>query len=226
MISKIFGVNKRVELRKKGENLRYKSTIQEMDKETFSVAVPSSLGQFLLLHQGEQVFVTLFGDRERFEFSTIVKGRHNKNIPLYILAMPTKIDRIQSRNFVRIPFALEVLYEKIDANDFDNLLNLNLSKKTLTKDISGGGCLLLINEKLKFGDLLCLKLKMPSFEEYGNKIEEKSILLIGQVTRRIYKDEAGFDGAGICFKRISEKDRESLIKFIFYRMREQAKLKR
>ena len=112
----------------------------------------------------------------------------------------------ERRKFVRLDLNVEVQWHKIAESSRAAADSVNVSK-----NISGGGICLMVNEPVVVGDTLKLDIALP---------ENKSIRAIGRVAwvdtfeiiggRREVKYEAGIE-----FVDISNVDREQIKKLVF-----------
>ncbi|WP_227767212.1 flagellar brake protein [Zhaonella formicivorans] len=213
-------VKRKVELVRENDPVTYKSMIQEVGQDSFAVDVPSYRGQALVLRPGETITVKITGEKEQFLFSTRVLGRKKEPIPLYYLAKPAEVQRIQLREYVRLKTVLEVCYKMLEVEELENLHMLNPSKRAFTVDISGGGVQLALEEELPVNKLLYLKIVLPGYEH-------QPIYAVGRVKRFLPAGEfQPKHYAGVHFEKIAERDRDVLICYIFEKMRKQRWLER
>lgn len=216
-LEKIIAPDRKVELKRLGDKEVYKTTIQNVTDQHFSVVLPRLYGEWFNVSPGEEIQVVVSGNHERFVFNTRVIIYQDQQVPFIVLEKPQESDikRIQLRSYVRIKAILEVSYQKVSESDLDNLEAITPSTLAYTVDISGGGVQLAVNEEMKQGDLLYLKINMP-----GDK--EEPIWALGSVRRFIPAGETKIKNlVGIKFERIAERDRDRLIKYIFDKMRKQ-----
>ncbi|MDS1029546.1 flagellar brake domain-containing protein [Bacillota bacterium LX-D] len=215
-LDNILVINRKVELSRIDENTIYKSLIQEVKDDSFAVAVPSCLGEYLILHPNELVNVMVLSDNERYGFVSKVLFRSRDQIPLYYLSNPKEVERIQLRNFVRIKTIFEVFYQEISSEDLDRLNQLKPQEKARVVDISGGGMQIAIDKKIPVNSLLYVHIPLAMDGDVHN------VFVVGKIVRFIPADEKRTHNlAGLGFEKITEKERELLIRFIFCKMREQ-----
>lgn len=216
-LEKIIAPDKKVELKRLEGKEVYRTSIQSVTDNHFTVLVPRLHGEWFIVSPGEEVQVVVSGNQERYVFNSRVIIYQDQQVPFLILEKPqvSDIKRIQLRSYVRIKAILEVCYQKVSEEDLDNLEAITPSTVAYTVDISGGGVQLAVKEEMEEGDLLYLKINMP-----GDK--EEPIWTLGSVRRFIPAGETNTKNlVGIKFEKIAERDRDRLIKYIFDKMRKQ-----
>ena len=109
----------------------------------------------------------------------------------------------ERRKFARMDFNTKVVWEKIDSNE--------PSGEFMSKDISGGGICLIVNNSIKVSDKLSIVLKLPSekrIEVKGNVVWVESFEILGEKRGKRYE-------AGVEFIEISDGKRDEIMKFAF-----------
>lgn len=196
---RIFKVNRRLSLgiQKKDETgqertVYYCSRIEMVRQNEIWIAAPQEKGILVPVGVGEWVEVYLVGDNEVFYFRCQVKDRAKKgNIAYLILPIPAEVVRKQRREYVRFNVALPVILKKEDK-----------TLKATTKNVSGGGMLVYLEEKvpLEVQEEVFFSLSMNGQDVMG-KAE-----LVRKEDPHLY---------GFRFTTISDKDREMIVKYIF-----------
>lgn len=216
-----FEINRRIEFVLK-DKYKAASLVQEVKDDALYVTIPLNEEGRKLLEIGDNVEVIYYDKRNVFGFMTRVVGRKTDNIPLYKIAKPIEIYKIQRRQLVRIEFTNGVEYiqypvnENINKSNLEKLFNEMKDKDEIksgfTVDLSGGGARLRTSQPLELDKKLILSIDLPSFH----------LILIGKVLRvdkALYNNKIVYHN-GIEFINISENDKEKIIEFIFVRMRE------
>ena len=214
-------VNQKVEINREDDLTIYKSSIQIVDEDSFAISVPYHKGEPLILRSGDIITVKVFTKKERYIFQTRVLGRKQDQIPLYILDYPERTERLQARDFVRVKVSLDVYYQVVTEETKNQDIHIETTHKAITVDLSGGGALLAVDEKIDEGQLLFLRFTV----KLKNK-EKKLIETFGKVVR--YDPPEGTRTKtliGVRFVNFDERDRDDLIMFLFERMRNQRKIK-
>ena len=224
----LFGLNKKekgvwktiqkgdiIKIRIKGTpQEKYYSKVVDAQEIFLSVETPI-IGTTLLELPGdlpvELEVYTPDGGRVRFNTKCIsqewVKDRIIK------FALPRALERIQLRAFYRLEVVLDVEYFLFTSKEKPPK-GLELRYPVflaLTKDVSEGGGLLIVDRALEKNNIMNLKIKLYD----GNVLRTR-----GKVLRVEDINVKGKYGAGVEFMYMSEDDRELLRKFIFLRSRE------
>ncbi|MBU1077768.1 MAG: PilZ domain-containing protein [Spirochaetes bacterium] len=104
---------------------------------------------------------------------------------------------MEKRKFQRVNSTFEVWYQTLDMEDLS-------FGKPITKNISGGGLLLILPEIEKVGMAIRLKFRLPLYDEVIN-IEGKVV--------RVKRLDVGLYDMGIEFTQIKSKDRDLITAF-------------
>lgn len=191
----------------------YKSIIQEVEEDGFSITVPLNNGEYLTPHVGEKLELMCYDDSGNvYKFNCKVKGRNtDNNIPLYILSEPYDVSIIQRRNYVRVKIVQMIQYLK-GSLEGENIDRLKFSPAILL-DLSGGGMRIKVNEKPSLGEKLLGELKYNGDEA-----------LIKAKIVRVEKTEDNKYICGVSFDDLDNITREKIIKMVFTIMRKQREL--
>lgn len=200
-----FMINNKVEII--WQDQQFSSNIQDFDEENIVIGIPILNGMYFPISRNEIIDVIYYVNDEAYKFTTKITGKKlENNIPQLILKYPTKIEKIQRREFVRIHISGDVRYKNY-VKDFNN----DFDKSGVMLDISGGGMRLLTHEDYPVGQKL----------EIEVILNEDKILVIGEVIR-VLKNEVGY----LCALKfdIIPGIQEKLIKDIFAIMRKKISL--
>ena len=110
----------------------------------------------------------------------------------------------EQRKFPRLNMSVTVYWEKV-ADD------TSPSASGVTRDISAGGISMILNDKVKVGDVLDLELNLADgkvIQTKGRIVWVETFNIIGS------KNEVGYEG-GIEFLEMSEETKKELGHFIF-----------
>lgn len=208
-------IRKKIMVSRKGEKQWFFSTVQDIrENGELFIEMPRQGERALVLYPGEAVDVRFSAEEASYIFSSPVLGKTVDRIPLFHLGPPENVQRIQQRNFVRFPVALEVFYalppEKNRRPQY---------KKALSVDLSGGGVRLAVDELLPEGTVLNLKFSLPL------KKGLKEIATAGKVVRRWAYETDGVVTYQVAveFQGITRTQQDYIVNFIFSRMAEQGR---
>lgn len=213
MTDKIFKINQRIEII--DNNKTYKSTIQDIIKDTILIGIPISDNGVYPLHTGEKVEYFVINRNEIFKCTSIVLGRKLDNkVNLIILSFPENIKKVQRREYFRLPIIMDIKYCVLSkGNTYSRIEDIpsgyfNKMADALTIDISGGGMKITTKEYLQKENQIVVSLNIPD----EIKIIASIIWCENDITSKNYK-------AAIKFAAIDERTRDKIIKFIFEKSR-------
>ncbi|MGL5820792.1 MAG: flagellar brake protein [Sarcina sp.] len=195
-------VNSRVEVEKDG--IAYKSKIQSLNSDSIYIDIPLYNKEFLLLHSGEVITVVSYGENGIvFEMECKVLGRAvDGKVRVYKLEKPTKIRKVQRRNFVRV--TITNFIKCVSGSELFDCILL---------DLSGGGMRVKTRKKLKLND------KFLAIISHNTTVAEVDCRVV-----RVEDKEDNYEVLGIEFTDIRNREREAVIKIVFEIMRKQMEL--
>jgi len=178
------------------------------------IAVPIFEGNYFPMHAGTVLNVYFIKNDNLYMFEASVTGRKTEgNISLIRIDLNGNISEIQRRQFFRFDCYVKIKYRRV--NSFNEEFNINIPyKSTKTRDLSGGGFCMVLEDKMDLGALLECQLELD---------ENRTVNFFGNVARvvKFYIDEEIRYDTGVSFTKIKFKDREAIINYIF---KEQRKL--
>ncbi|QCX32334.1 hypothetical protein FDN13_00725 [Caloramator sp. E03] len=201
-------------------DITYKSSIQDIKNEYILIGMPISGSKYMMIHIGSIIEYYIANEKEVFKCRSVVLGKtKEKNIQLAMLSFPEVIERVQRREYFRLPIVMDVKYFILPENRvYIDLADVPIGyfknlEKTVTIDISGGGVKIISKKSAKHNDFILLSIKVPD-----------EINVLCKVVRCDY-DEAGKNyKIALRYEKIDERLRDKIIKFIFDKLREQSKL--
>jgi len=223
-VSELFKVNAKMDIKREGERVYYKTSIQEISDEYIGIHIPSYRGKEMILMPGDYVNARVFLEDAQYVFNATVLGRKKDRVPLYMLSMPSNVKRVQMRDYVRIKVQLPVKYKVLEetrknaengADDEDKKF-----ENAYTVDISGGGVQLVVSKPVEVNQRLYLKFKICDLKNRDIEITAKARV----VRREQIFNERNKWSLGIAFEDISETQRDLIIAFVFRKLIEQRRL--
>lgn len=192
---------------------RYKSHFVEETAEGLIIAAPIVRGVALTPPQGTLLKVDYTGDAAAYAFESELVRLQSRAVALWVIAKPDTIQRMQRRTHVRLEVSLPVLYTILARPD-DPSPELSAQKnlsvyRGRTNDLSGGGSMLVIDQKLDSGTLIDLEIQLRPTE---------TINLMGEIVRIIRTEEKGAYTeywTGVKFLDVNEREMDMVITFIF-----------
>ncbi len=184
------------------------------DEENIVISAPLTEGNVFPL-QKNSLFIGYFLMKSNtytmdlFSFRGRVTGRfRSKNLVSLRVKILGKIEKVQRRLFFRIETTLEVRYNINIGEKEDNQKDW---KETLTRNISGGGICMLVEERLDLGAPV----------ECIIRLKDGSIPFKGIITRMDkYDIKSRFTyEAGVKITDIGESERENIVQYVFTEQR-------
>ena len=201
----LFRLNQRLEISvdgKHGQIKTYKSRVEEVHPDRLVVAMPMSHGAAVNLKSGEYFQARVIDGQLSYQFSSYFISRQLMPLPVWIVARPDSVVKVQQRSFVRMPMVLpaHVVIKGKQGEEPERL-------ETTTRDISGGGMELVLEKRLAYGTRIQVVMKLPGMG---------AVAAVGEVAR-INKplEEREIFWTGIRFVDIQERDRDTIIHYIF-----------
>lgn len=185
------------------------------DENTAVIAAPIFEGVIYPVRVGWNMYVYFQNRPDLFCFRAVVTGRGiNNNIAYLRIVIQSAIEKIQRRYFYRFDCSLPIKFQPIYPGK--GLEGEEPYKTSYTRDISGGGVCIKLEEKMDDKELIACELEL---------FEHKIISFTGRIVRfytreddEIYKYEMG-----VLFEEIDSQDNEAIIRYVF---EEQRKLRK
>jgi len=137
------------------------------------------------------------------EFTSSLISRQIESLPVWIIATPYNLKKIQQREFVRLNASLPVQIVEIINQEIAEDVVIT----AVTKDFSGGGMQLVLTQSWSIGTKLLVTIHYPDIGSINQKSEVVRVQQ-PQSDRKIY-------WVGIKFLEMNERDRSSITKLIF-----------
>ena len=193
-----------------GLTTRYSSRVENVDSATLTLVCPIKKRIPLYLPSDLSVNVWYWDSASMYTFRTTVIKSINDRIPQLLVKKPESIKKVQKREFVRIQCSINVklTYQSEDGQEQELLCR--------TRDISAGGMMLVVTKPISLSKDQNVSLQ---FELDKEKFKVTAAI--------IWNDwELDSDGIkrnmlGVKFIHLSEKNRQTIIKFVYQRQIEQ-----
>lgn len=204
------------------DEITYKSIVQDMNKDGLFISYPIHHNKPLLIHSGSVIEFFITTEKDIVKCKSIVLGKKKEeNINLLVLSLPEVIERVQRREYFRLPITMPIKYyglpkdrfykslRDVPSGYFSRLIN------SVSVDISGGGIKIVTNEIHNQGDYIIISINVP-----------QEINILCSVVRIEQSEEKNKYKLALKYEGIEEKTRDKIIQFIFNKLREQSKLLR
>ncbi|WP_281241473.1 flagellar brake protein [Sporomusa acidovorans] len=187
---------------------QYHSRVEDITIDHMVIAMPMSKAFPVLLQRGEVFFGRTVINGLAYEFTSSLLAKQMNPLPVWVIALPYNIKKIQQRAFVRIDAVLPVQFKEIIN---DEVLDETVS--AFTKDISGGGVQMVTERRWPIGTRMLVTIDYP---DIGPLTIKSEVVRVHQP-----QSELTVFWIGIRFAEINEKDRNTIIRFIFKKQLEQ-----
>ncbi|GEK57916.1 hypothetical protein CHL76_05905 [Marinococcus halophilus] len=190
--------------------VQYKSQLLDADENTFTIALPADqeTGKSISFQAGRAVHVWYVGeDSAVYSFRSTVLSRLKGQIPALIIKRPEKKEwqRVQRRNYVRVDTSVNAAVHG-SSRPFT----------TVTVNVSGGGCMLIVPPKAKLMEEEHVQITLAFPMEDGSM---QYLQCSAAVRRVLEKEERRPKRASMEFLEITEKERQAVIRYCFERQR-------
>ena len=182
----------------------YASSVQDINKKEIYIAIPIKETRTLLLFSNDQVDITFTADQARYLFTTEVIKRIQDNIPMYVLKRPAKYQRIQLREFVRVPLTLPVEYKLLKEHKEDRAV-----AQASSLDLSAGGMRFFAPDNLLKDDRMILEFTLPI------KDAPEYFKIAGVVVRVWDDEERKTHQVAVRFVNVTKKQVDSITGYLF-----------
>ncbi|WP_027307521.1 flagellar brake protein [Caloramator sp. ALD01] len=204
------------------DEVTYKSIVQDINKDGMCISYPIHHNKPLLIHSGSVIEFYVTTERDIVKCKSVVLGKkREENINLLVLSLPEVIERVQRREYFRLPITMPIRYyglpkdriytslRDVPSGYFSRLIN------SVSLDISGGGIKIVSNEIHNPGEYVIISINIP-----------QEINILCSVVRIENTEEKNKFKLALKYEGIEEKTRDKIIQFIFNKLREQSKLLR
>lgn len=208
---KLLTINKVIEVQRE-EDFRnnssktYSSRVEDINEKGIVIGTPIEKSVLVDLRPDSMVIIWYNLATASYALFCTVKARIYEPLPLTFLDWPHDIQKIQRRNYVRVPASLKIQFSTGEKDDKER----EIYHWALTGDISGGGLNFTTPIKLNKKEPLKIFLHLP---------DEEVIDLEGKIT---WVDNLNSNKyfIGLKFTKISEGIRDKIISYVFIRQRE------
>jgi c-di-GMP-binding flagellar brake protein YcgR len=213
-INKFINIGERVNLivqSNYGEH-QYVSKVDNINEDgTIDILIPISKNKIVYIKNDTVLKVVISREGAIFEFKGKIVNKLFGTIPLLKLMVVSDIQKIQRRNYFRLKSVKSIKVRKV----------VNLKEKLFDEyfdasmvDISGGGLAFNANTELDIADVIELSLDLNS----------NTINILGKIVR-VEKDDSKVKkyAYGINFEKITEIERNIIMRYIFEEQRKLAK---
>ena len=186
----------------------YFSRIEDVGKETIMITPPFRKGFYLPPRPGRKVAARVVAEKVPYFFETSLIRYVPEQLPMWELVKPTSFRKMQLRENVRLDISLKATLAPLDELDESKFI------KTVTKDISAGGAMVVLAKAIPIGENFIVSIVISP---------EWNLTARGEVVRLIPPhppQEKYFAGIKFKDKEIDDKLQKRIIQFIFFKQAE------
>ena len=178
---------------------KYRTRIEEVDEETFTVGTPMEQGELIPLREGTPVRLIFWDKVAAYGMVTTIVRREAVPISVLILELNDSVNKDQRRNYVRVQALFSLTFVTVTKT------GLSDQHKAMMLDLSGGGMKFMTDERVSNNDLIYTNVALPNGEL--------------QTPARVSRAEKTEDGkryiVSVEFQYNSERDRDRVIRCVF-----------
>ena len=180
----------------------YHSRIEDMTATNLVLAMPMIKSRPILLFPQDIFYGKIIYKYCVYQFKSQYVDKRFSPVPVWITTLPTEFTKIQQRSFVRVSAFIDCNIEIFDKEeDMKSVEKLS----AITRDISGGGAQITVNEDLSLGTLVRLSFPIPG----------DTIKVMCEVVRSTFQPEAKVYWLGLKYLDLSEANQRKLVRYIF-----------
>lgn len=209
-----------IEILEKGEyEGHYLSKIEDIENGKIHIGLPIEKGHIIPLRVGARININSVKKDGVYTFAGVVLSRYMKPYSNFVIEYPSKIHRLQRRNYVRITINAAVLFSVIEEKKETEKKeqteeNPPKIEKAVSLNLSGGGLYFISLKNMELGSKLKTTIVLP------NSTQLKDI--VAEIKRKESIGEKGKEkyNYGVEFTEINEKTRDYIITYLFDLQRE------
>lgn len=181
----------------------YRTRVEEVGERLLLVGAPFERGDLVPLHEGTRVKLIFWDESAVYSFEGKIMQRIAVPVPIFVLELPDTVDKVQRRNFVRVPALFPITFRMVTREGLSDLL------KATMIDLSGGGMRFTTKVRVEDRSLLYVQISLPTGE----------IQTPVRVIRVEKNEENNLYSVSTEFYEISERERDKIIRCVFEKQR-------
>lgn len=178
---------------------KYRSRIEEIGEKIVSIGAPYERGEVVPLREGTKIQITFWDETAAFSFEADIMQRVAVPVPIFILQLPDSVEKVQRRNYVRVPAVFPVAFQLVTRQGLSDI------KKAMMLDLSGGGMRFSTKELVENKSILYVHLTLPNGEMQTPV----------RVCRVEWIENANRYRISVEFHDIPERERDKIIRCVF-----------
>ncbi|GAB6152484.1 flagellar brake protein [Desulfosporosinus burensis] len=177
----------------------YRTRIEEVGERILAVGAPYEHGEVVPLREETKIKLTFWDESAAYSFKGKIMQRVAVPVPIFILELPDSIDKVQRRNFVRVPAVFPVTFRMVTREGLSDI------HKAMMLDLSGGGMRFSTKERVENKSILYAHLTLPNGE----------LQTPVRVCRAEWMENTQRYRISVEFHDLSERERDKIIRCVF-----------
>lgn len=178
---------------------KYRTRIEEVGERILAVGAPFNNGEVVPLREGNKVKLIFWDEVAAYSFEGEILQRIAVPVPMLVLELPDSVDKVQRRNFVRVPALYPVSFRSVTKEGLSDI------QKGMLLDLSGGGMRFTTKERVENNSLLYARLSLPLGD----------LQTPVRVCRAEQLEDSKLYRVSVEFHDISERERDQIIRCVF-----------
>lgn len=178
---------------------KYRTRIEEVGERILAVGAPYAHGEVVPLREGTKIKLTFWDETAAYSFEGKIMQRVAVPVPIFILELPDSIDKVQRRNFVRVPAVFPITFRMVTREGLSDV------HKAMMLDLSGGGMRFSTKERVENKSILYAHLNLPNGE----------VQTPVRVCRAEWMESTKRYRISVEFHDLSERERDKIIRCVF-----------
>lgn len=192
----------------------YDSRVEDISSDGVFISVPTNKGSAMPVRPGMKVEGSFMSAGGRFLFTTTVRRRVFKNIPMLELEKPAFLEQRELREFFRIDISRRIVVYSLVKDERSGSLARNEQFEVTCVDISAGGARLISDKPMD---------NVSDVEADFTGLFPGLNSIFAVVVRYNQNQNGKYD-IGIRFTSLRDADRDKIVKFVFKRQIERRAL--
>jgi c-di-GMP-binding flagellar brake protein YcgR len=186
----------------------YPSRIEDLIADGMVIAWPTEKGTPLPVAAGQTVRISFVHDGKYYGFDGTVRETVSEPLPVLVLHLPARPDRIERRDNVRVsaPVPVELTEKVVSLSEYKALGEQSVIR-AITDNISGGGFAIHHGTFIPVGTVFDVKILLAD--------KEDPVSIAAKVVRCSESSGGGQYQIGFAYSQVSEKIRSRIVRFVF-----------
>ncbi|MDF2635333.1 MAG: type pilus assembly PilZ [Pelosinus sp.] len=187
---------------------RFTSRVEEIFSDEIMIAMPMHKGRPIFLESGYKFYGKIINNSGVYFFKSKFLSKRMTPLPVWIIAMPYDLEKMQQREFVRFDVSQPLQIEYFLGDD-----ESPVSLKVMTRDLSGGGLQAICSSPIKMGTKVKMSISLA---------EDDDLEVDGEVIRvQKPQEDRQLFWISIKFLDVRNVIRDKISRFIFKKQLEQ-----